>query len=243
MDHYVVNKLETIFKTLKCFEYGASGDLGYNPKIGSKDLTFASMGSVDIFVGQSMTTNIIVNQTEEDKKTKEKENKKIQKILAAGALSGLAFLSTWMFAKDDFLIFYRSDIDKQMNDLMKVVSENTIDPLLVVYIKDFFYSYSEWRSSYKSRTLRKSIGTLGCISSAAAGLSGFLLEKADFIYFGWVGTTLSGCCLLWNYLASNLKSEKLSYNHMMSKLNRILSNMAFSQTIPISENLEASAPF
>ena len=180
---------------------------------------------------QPRTETIVINNCNDgmhNRKTKkdnnESENKKSQlantnevsTAAVAGALVGVAavaFVGTYIVSKDEYILFYMSKSFSQIKDLNNLVKGTEFE----IEFMMLEHQFNRWAEEFGARSGKKLLGKGFVITSGMVGLSG-LYFGTSLIVSGFVGATVSGCYLLWNYMTSDREDELKHFKNLLQKI-------------------------
>lgn len=165
------------------------------------------------------------NKTNKEDEIKDNKND-YSKVIGISLGVALSFVSTYVLAKDDYISYWLSDIDNDINNLV-YLSKDTPYFETSSQIKEAF---SDWINMMVKRTKPIFLGKTGCISGSGLIIGGIFLSNPVGIGAGIVGLTGSGCYMLWKKLTHKDLNEKDYFNNLMSYINKF--------SVKLKENID-----
>ena len=169
------------------------------------------------------------NNSKSNRKTKkdneEPENKKSELVntnnevstaVTVGAIVGVAvvaFAGTYIVSKDEYILFYMSKSFSQIKDLNNLVKGTEFE----IEFMMLEHQFNCWAEEFRNRTGKKLLGKGVAITSSMVGLSG-LYFGTSLMVGGFVGATVSGCYLLWNYMTADKEDEQRQFKNLLQKI-------------------------
>lgn len=177
------------------------------------------------------------NNINKNKKEKE-EDHTLQKVVLIGVGIAWSFFATYILAKDEYIGFWLTEANKNINLLMKQSGETRYFNS-VCQVKHAFEDWSE-KMTERSRPI---LGGKICCFGSGFGLGGALFfQDPVAIAIGIAGMTASGCYLLWKNMTQNTFSEQDLYNKLLQIIekfenelkNNDIREVDDSATIPVA---------
>lgn len=178
-------------------------------------------------------TEIIETEEEKKKKKKNDETDKTVQLLAGAGLVILSFTGTYIVAKDEYMRYYLSEIDKLFASLKETSKFYNDKNNCINFI---LKCYQEWIEMYTARTKRTLVGKIGCVGSGAASLGGLAIASTGLIWGGVIGATVCGCYLLWRHLTTKELTEKNMYMSLQSRIDIAIGSLIVSTSEPSAPN-------
>jgi hypothetical protein len=179
---------------------------------------------------------IIVNS---DKKKDEKEKKDgtLQKVASVAGGVGLVFLGTYIVGKDEYINYWLTDIEKEIEELNKLIIDGS-------YLKPSYLTFKEhynnWKVLFTARTKPKLIGKMSCIGSGMIMFGGLYFGSRLTVVGGIAGTTVGGCYLLWKWLTNRNITERDKYSRVVTTLGTLIDQINNQSQQFISPSCPAS---
>ena len=202
------------------------------------------LSSIPIFPSSSTT---IINNYNTHKKDDKDEKKEVRVttvsnnslILGGLVVAGFSAGSTYLMSKDEYIIFYYSEIIEKIDLLKDHLRYGAVGlPTLQknknyrTNIENILRNYDKWNTLFEKRTKKvcasKVIGSCGVIS----GIAGIVFSSTVILSGGIMGGTASGCYLLWKYLMKNTKKERQHYDAMINSIDELIKLLETELSIP-----------
>ena len=153
------------------------------------------------------------NDKDEYKNTKNNDSSKAAASAALIGMAAVAFAGTYIVSKDEYILFYMSKLFSQIKDLNNLVNRTEFE----IEFMMLEHQFNCWAEEFRTRTGKKFLGKGAVITSSMVGLSGFYLGTS-FMVSGFVGATISGCYLLWNYMTADKDDEQRHFKNLLNKI-------------------------
>lgn len=129
----------------------------------------------------------------------------------------LSFSSVYVIAKDEYITYWLSDIDNDLNTLSNLSRMSKYqDSIWLVK-----HAFDDWKSAMTKRTKPKIYAKFGCLGSCGLLIGSYLFSNSMGIGAGLLGLTGSGCYLLWKNLTHKHYSEKDYFNKFIEEINKL----------------------
>lgn len=177
---------------------------------------------------RSSPTVIINNPPSDEKKAKEKDEKSDEqsstlKVLAVVAGMATSFAATYVLSKDEYIQYWQSELDDDMNRLRLCPrQEPEIIQLLV--------AYNKWKQMFTARTRPQTVAKAGAAVSLLTGAGGLFLASTALCLTGVGGFTVGGCFLLWKTMQGKKDREQEAFENFLKILDQLLGQEGLGET-------------
>lgn len=162
-------------------------------------------------------------------------------VLAAGSFMTLSAASTYIVAKDEYVIYCLSNVHQCITELMMMDLTSITDQTLRNEIIMLNQMYISWYDKFSPRTKGTLIGKTGILGSGFAGIACACLAGGPVAWAGvTLGATASSCYVFWKWLTDDKQIEQGDFNTMLNKVDTILLNL--KGTSSMDQVPPASAP-
>lgn len=169
------------------------------------------------------TTDNDTKKNKDDKKKDDKEdNDTLRKVVSMIGTVGLAFTTTYMMTKDEFIIHWLSDADQTKQNIYVNIYVNIP---LYTEIKQICLYYDDWVSEFRKRSSKVLTGKVGVFGCGLLTMAGIGWGNESFAMRSILGAAVSGCYLMWKHLTTDKMLEEKSYRQLTTAVDDLMAKL------------------
>jgi hypothetical protein len=179
-----------------------------------------------------------------DAKSSKKEDKDTSDPVT-GLIGGaiLALACTYTMSGDEYIKYKMSAVSNKLRKLKNYYTYSNDDNIVKDQINSIIMAYEKWEALYTSRTLKKCGAKTAVFGSGLSVCAGLFGGNSGLQAYGFIGATVSGCYLLWQYLTEDIHDEQTLYNDIFTKMNKLYYTVHQNYETYLNNNkFEPSAP-